>query len=239
MRRFQISCIIASLVLLTTGCGRPAVEVIDLNGVLTIMASVLDEQNAASQMTEKSAAEDENQLTDDESVAAAMLTQSIATTERDTATEQDFAQEFSKRLNEAKLLSTPIGVSVDETGDVIGFTDSNRNNIRESGDNQLFKVQVDPAGERLIASDQDGHSRPHHYRGFGSGMFLGYMLSRNMGYYSGSRAAAKPDFSKRAMSPQNYHSSAVSKARTKASAFRNSSASSRSRSGSGGFSFGK
>lgn len=207
--------VLVATALLITGCGQPPVEVIDLNRVLDIMTDVLDEQSAADM--------------DPSSTPVA--------TERDLAKEKAFSETFAQRLNDANLLSQPIGVQIDESAQVIGFEDNNQDNSRQLGEKEIFKVQIDDQGGRLIATDTENNARPRSFGG--SGFLLGYMLARHNGFYSGARSGLKPDFTRRSMSPQNYHTDAVNRARARSSAFRNSSTSSRSRGGSGGFSFGK
>jgi len=122
-----------------------------------------------------------------------------------------------------------------DSGTVLGFADANGNNKQDTGEKELFTVDIDPAKKRLIASDKT-YYRDRAYRprfGFFTGYMFGSMMGRNRSYYSGSRASMKPNWGSKSMSSKGYHKAALSKARTSARS------SARSRSGSKGFSFGK
>jgi hypothetical protein len=110
------------------------------------------------------------------------------------------------------------------------------------GETKEFTVTIDPANNRLVASDNNGYHRPHGYGFSPGGMMMGYMLGPMMGrqgsFYSGAMSSARPNFSNTSMSPANYHQSAVSSVRSRSSASSMSSGA-RSRTGSKGFSFGK
>ncbi len=201
------------------GCS-PSVEVVDLNKVLDVFQATLSELDG-----------------DDESVDAAEIEGAEVAAGEEKEKQEQFLATFRTNLNAAKLVASPIGVKMHESGTINGFSDKDNDNVQDSGELELFKVDMDVEGKRLVASDGAGHHRDHTYRrrhGFFTGYMLGSMLNRNRGYYSGARASLKPDYSKTAMSPKTYHKSAVAKAKTAA---RSSSA--RSRSGSRGFSFGK
>lgn len=162
----------------------------------------------------------------------------------DAAKDQEFLALYRENLNTAqpKLMSHPIGVSMEATGAIVGYADRNDNKTQDAGEERLFTVQIDLERGRLLASDTNNHHRDHRYRpmgGFFTAYMLGSMMSRQGSYYSGARAGAKPNFAATPVSPKNYHSNAVSQARAKASSARSSSNSVRSRSGSGGFGFGK
>ena len=192
---------------LLLGCGSNAqVEVIDLNRVLDIMQKTLDDNQATR------GAEFQGKGEDPEAQKAFM---------------QSFNEQYAENLNAAKLMSQPIGTSVQADGSISGFVDPNRNMNQDAGEKQLFKVELDAERNRLIATDtQNGYHRDHGFSmsGLMVGMLIGHMLSgqRSAGI-TGSR------FSNMKMSPKNYHSSAVQQARTSA----------RAKSGSGSFARGK
>lgn len=198
----------AAFIIFLAGCSdsnEPS-EVIDLNKVLDVMVSTLD------QMQAKMGGE-------------------AGGTQPDQAAREKFMQEFNVQyalnLNEAKLLSKPLGTAVQKDGSISGFVDPNQNMQRDSGENQLFTVEIDEERSRLIATDtQNGHRRDHGFSlgALAAGMLIGHLLSRQ-------RAAGvnRGKFSNMKMSPRNYHSSAAAKAK----------ASARAKSGSGSFSRGK
>jgi hypothetical protein len=155
---------------------------------------------------------------------------------QDAQRRQEFLARYASNLNTAKILGSSVGVEMTVAGDILGFRDANSDGLRDSGEKEIFKIQIDEENSRLIATDGT-YYRDQRYRptgGFFTGYLIGSMLTRNRSYYSGARASARPDFKNRKMSPKNYHAGAVSKARA-----RTRSSGARSRSGSRGFSFGK
>ncbi len=199
--------------LLIAGCGSsPKVEVVDLNKVLDIMMSTLDKMKKAK--GDKKSADK-------------------ATKEEKDKFMKEFNTLYAIELNKAKITSKPIGTVVNADGSITGYADINKNKTKDFGETDLFKVEIDFDRSRLIASDlQNGYRRDHGFSmgGFVAGMILGNMLSRQRGAGIGGKR-----FSNSKMSPKNYHSGAVSKAKSRAAA--KSRAKSRSRSGS--FSRGK
>ncbi len=211
MLRLKILLAALSLVVVA-GCGGPRVDVIDLNKVLSVMTATLDKMKK----------EHGNKTID----------------QNDPIAKQKFMKEFNTRfakdLNAAKMISKPIGTRIEADGSVLGFTDTNKNMVRDYGDRPIFKIEIDIARNRLIATDlQYGYRRDSHFSGMSglvTGMIIGSLLSRQRSFgITGSR------FSNMRMSPRNYHSSAVSRAKSIARA----RARARSRSRSGSFSRGK
>ncbi|MEM7235866.1 MAG: hypothetical protein AAF517_27105, partial [Planctomycetota bacterium] len=153
----------------------------------------------------------------------------------------ELLQDFSKRLNTAKVSTRPIGAALQADGSILGFSDVNANGTQESSDTKLFKIEIFPEQNQLVATDlQRNYRRNHAYRGGGGffwGMMLGSMMNRRGSYFSGARASARPRYNDLKMSPKDYHSRAVNTARQKAAARTKTSA--RSRSGSRSFFGGK
>ena len=221
MRYLKLNFVVAMLavgIVSIAGCTSTVnVDIVDLNKVLDAFETTLTELDG-----------------EDESGSADSLNQPV---EEDKGKESEFLTAFAKNLNTAKVMRGPVGVEFNESGSIIGFADGDKNNIKAGSEKTVFTLDLDLDRNRVVASDNSGHYRDHRYRprfGFFSGYMLGSMLNRNNRYYSGSRASARPDYSKKTMSPKNYHTSAVSKAKTAARR-----TSTRSRSGSKGFSFGK
>lgn len=216
------------LLALVGGCNSVAVDVVDLNKVLDLFAESLTELDGKEAANVKAEGGDD---ANDQAVVGIEVVES-----EDKSKTDSFVKLFRSKLNAAKLVSKPIGVKIEESGVINGFADSDNNNVMGAGEKSIFKIEIDEAGDRVVATDGGGHYRDHRYRGRGimTGYFLGRMLSRNRSYYTGSRASARPDYSKTKMSSKSYHASAVSKAKASAR-----STSARSRSGSRGLSFGK
>ncbi len=213
MKKTSLLLVGLLFIVFSMGCGSDEpVEVIDLNKVLNIMTQTLDELKNTS--VKDAGGED--------SSAPKTLSQEDI---------KLFLRHFEKNLNAANLISTPIVTSMAKSGAITGYADKDKNGVQGGSDQLLFTIEMDEKGERLIARDvQNNYYRDTHYGYHGSGMggfFTGYligsMLTRqhSMGY-SPNR------FSNMRMSPRNYHSAAMSKAR-----------SARARGGSGSFSSGK
>lgn len=234
---------------LCTGCDTQTVDVVDLDKVLNALVAVLDEGGkpraepsaggafgAAEAGIANIAASDGNA-----EVTSTAEIQAIEPQKQDPTKEGDFLKKFAAKLNEMKAMNSTVGVSMTQGGEIIGFKDLNENMVQDDGETKEFTVTIDPANSRLVASDNNGYHRPHHYGFSPGGMMMGYMLGSMMGrqgsFYSGPMSAAKPSFQNTPMSPANYHKSAVSSVRSSRAA--STSTSARVRTGSKGFSFGK
>ena len=215
-RIFGVALLCFGLTMMS-GCDGTRVEVVDLDKVLDAFAETLAELDG-----------------DDESVEAGAVAE-VADAEEKQDKQDEFLTLYAKKLNAAKVSSKTVGVEFQDSGTVRGFADANGNNKADAGEKELFTVDVDPEGKRLIASDRQYYrDRPYRPRfGFFTGYMFGRMMGRNRSFYSGSKASMKPKWGDKKMSSKNYHSKAVSTAKAKART------SARSRSGSKGFSFGK
>jgi len=111
-----------------------------------------------------------------------------------------------------------LGMELKEDAVFLGFADANANRVRDSGEKDVFKLEVDTENSRLIATDMAGASVHHRYSGSGiiTGLLIGNLLSRQ------SRAGvSRSSFSNRTSTARsNYKPSS-----------RTTSARSRSRSG--------
>ena len=126
------------------------------------------------------------------------------------------------RMAQPPLYTGPIGIAVANDGSIQCYNDRNGNYLRETGEEDLFKIEIDSQNNRIIASN-DGVVREQGMGmggGFMMGMLMGSLLSRQSaagirpGAFNNKRATPKP----RA---------------------RSSFGSARSRAGSGSFSSGK
>lgn len=231
----RVSLLLSAAVL----CGCDAggtVDVVDLNKVLDALAVVLDESatpDAANVNVNAAAANGDGQTGTDVKLAA------VPPNKQDPAKEAEFLKKYAAKLNEVKAMSSPVGVAFTSGGEIVGFQDPNGNNVQDIGETKEFTVTIDVENSRLVASDNNGHHRPYGFRpgGMLTGYLLGSMMGRQNSFYSGAAAAARPNFNGTPMSSPDYHKSAVSNARARASSAASSAA--RARSGSKGFSFGK
>lgn len=219
------------------GCDNQNVDVVDLNKVLDALVATLDEGKA----DVAAPGQVDLAVTDGKAeVSSTAEIQAVDPEKQDPTKESDFLKRYAAKLNEMKVMSSPVGVSMTPGGEIVGFLDPNQNLVQDAGEAKEFTVTIDPANKRLVASDNHGYHRPHGYHFSPGNMMMGYMLGSMMGrqgnYYSGPMAAAKPNFTNTPMANSNYHKSAVSSVRSRVSS---SSSSARVRTGSKGFSFGK
>lgn len=231
------------LMLLVTGCGGSRrIEVIDLDRVLTILDAVMKTpiSGEASPPAASNPAESET-------VEVERLDSGA---EREALT-SEFLTRFSTALNAAQLMSRPVGVVLESSGAMLGFTDSNGDHKKSGSDRGLFRIEVDTDKNRIIASDlQRPQYRRDHYYGSsyyghryhgGGGFFMGYMLGSMSGrsYRHYGNSGRRPNYSGMSMAPSGYQRSAVQRAKTKARAASRARSSARSRGGSSSFRSGK
>ncbi|MFT7534637.1 MAG: hypothetical protein ACI85K_000586 [Hyphomicrobiaceae bacterium] len=246
-----------ALMLLVTGCGRSRrIEVIDLDRVLTILDTVMKtpigDGTTTTEVGNTDAGNTEaGKLGENETVRI----EPIDSNDERADLTAEFLTRFSTALNAAKMMSRPIGVLLESSGAMLGFSDSNGDGYMSSGDRNMFRIEVDAEQGRIIASDlQRPQYRRDHYYGSsyyghryhgGGGFFMGYMLGsmsgRGRSYYGGSRR--RPNFSGMSMAPSGYQRTAVRAAKTKAQAASRARSrarsSARSRGGSSSFRSGK
>lgn len=153
------------------------------------------------------------------------------------ATTQAFLGRFRNELNEAGIEPQPIDVQLTNQGTLQGYHDIDDNQARTANEPELFEIAYDEQNSRAIASETvagETYHRSHYYHrsggGFWSGYMIGQMLDRRNTYYS-STSRTPPNYSGFAMSPDNY----VSSARSRASAAARTRSSARGGWGGGGF----
>lgn len=112
------------------------------------------------------------------------LTQYESTTSIDSNEDQIF-EEFARTLASDYNYAQPpiyvgsIGVVPEKDASLVAFDDKNNNTVRDSGENELFKIEIDGQNSRIIASTQS-ESSDHGFSGSGllAGMLIGSMLNR-------------------------------------------------------------
>ncbi|HIO93236.1 MAG TPA: hypothetical protein EYG68_10405 [Leucothrix mucor] len=142
----------------------------------------------------------------------------------------DFALSLADTLNatEPKVYSKTLGVTAEKDGSFIGFHDENVNKLKDSGEAQVFKVEIDGDKQKLIASDSE-RSAESPFGGMMMGMMMGMLMGNIMGRQRST--GTKPG----ANTPPR-----KSAAKSSSSSSKKSSApSAKSRAGSGSFSSGK
>lgn len=140
-----------------------------------------------------------------------------------------FAINLTDAVNYNKVYNQQISIIAQKDGSFDGFYDNNLNNIKDSSEKSVFKLEVDGNSNKLIASNSDSNKSVS--SGFNmSGLFMGMMIGNLLSRQSSS------GISREQMSRKS--SSARSSSSVK-SAINSRRASSRSRAGSGSFSRGK
>ena len=118
---------------------------------------------------------------------------------------KEFGKQLERNLNRAAPQIHPetIGVNMSEDGSIQGYNDKNNNGMKDSGEKELFKIEVDGEKQRLLASSGE-YVRDHGFSGSGllTGLLIGNMLSRQRG--AGIRPSSLS--SKRAVSKSAYKS---------------------------------
>lgn len=138
-----------------------------------------------------------------------------------------FAKDYAKNLNQDPSLAHlgTIGVKPEADGSFSAFGDTNKNQIKDANEKELFKLELDAENNRLVASNENGVQEQPQQMGMGTGllmgMLLGNMLSRQR-MTGANPASRKATPRARTMSPN-----------------KNTSNSMRSRAGSGSHASGK
>ena len=100
------------------------------------------------------------------------------------ATDQHMAQfnTFLQRTVNLKpaIYKTAIATSLLKDATFEGFSDANANGKVDAGEKKLFKVEVDMANKRLIATDASGQSTGRGFSGMGflAGALIGNLMGR-------------------------------------------------------------
>lgn len=206
MYKTNIVPVIVSFLLLIvfTGCSTQP-EIIDLDKVLDIMKTTLDELNLSTPSPQPG-----NGDTPPPDTMQPLTTDAIRP-EYDTV----FLKRFSENLNAAKLTADPIGVAMLADGSVEGFRDTNANDIKDPYEKSIFKIEIDTERNRLIATDTQNNYRRSSGYSMMHGMFAGYFLSSMFGRQH--HAGISPSrFANMKMSDNNYRKSAFSRFRSSA-----------------------
>ncbi len=105
----------------------------------------------------------------------------------------------------------PIGMNLGEDAMFTGYKDANVNGVQDSGEDNIFTVEVDVENERLIATDVSGNSVHHRYSGTGlvTGLLIGRLLSRQS-----AAGIRRGSFNNRSTTSRSSYSNARSRSRS-------------------------
>lgn len=122
----------------------------------------------------------------------------------DAATDEEidqFKTVYADVLNaQPRFYDDSLGVSIGEDAKFVGYADKNANGTQDSGEQDVFTVEIDEANNRLIASDPSGNSSGLQFSGAGflAGALMGHFLGRQRS------AGIKPgSFNNRNVTPRN------------------------------------
>lgn len=195
--RIIMVTLMISALLVFSGCSSQRNEIVDLDKVLDIMKSTLDELDAT---------QTEGPYGDVSGDTIKPLDSGSQNPEYN----RMFVERFSANLNNAKIASSPIGVSMVQDGSVEGFIDQNANNSKDINEKSIFKIEIDAERDRLIATDTQHQYRRSSGYSMTHGLFAGYFLSSMFGRQRG--AGIMPSrFSNMKMSNNNYRTSSFFK----------------------------
>ncbi|MEE9444089.1 MAG: hypothetical protein V3V19_00350 [Cocleimonas sp.] len=121
-------------------------------------------------------------------IASNTMTSMDKTTSADSATVnkdnvmESFSKKYASNLNNEPSLASygPMGVTAEKDGSFKTFSDTNKNNIKDAGEKDLFKVEADAENNRLVASNEEGVAEQSHSF-MGSGFFMGMLLGNMLG----------------------------------------------------------
>ena len=162
MKKFKMSAVIAALVASTSivlvGCGGGSSSAVpDLDQALNVAAeSLVQFENSNADITEQNAMD-------------------------------EFAVVYTNALNASQpaIHTGPVGVAPKADGSFSVFDDPNSNKLADSGEKELFLVEVDEENGRLVAS-AESYVRD---RGFsGGGLLMGYLIGSMLGRQKSSGA---------------------------------------------------
>ncbi len=190
--------------MIIVGCSQQK-ESVDLDKVLNIMQSTLDDLNKSTPVNKDQGIYTDNNSSDTMSP--------IPPDNQNEAYNQAFIQRFQKNLNNAQIAQGQIGVQMPKDGSVEGYIDYNNNFSQDSNEKTVFKVEIDVERNRLIATDTQNQYRRSTGYSFAQGMFAGYIFRSMFGMQRGM-GIMPSRFSNMKMSGNNYRKSGFS-SRTK------------------------
>lgn len=101
-----------------------------------------------------------------------------------------------------KFYDQQLGLELKSDASFVGFVDANGNTTRDSGEDDVFTLEVDSENERLIATDATGDAVHRRFSGSGilTGLLIGNLLSRQSragigrGSFSGRNSTARSSY---------------------------------------------
>ncbi len=97
---------------------------------------------------------------------------------------EEFRSFLVKVLNsDPRFYEKTQGLEIMQDAKFMAFADENANGTKDSGEGDIYSVEIDEANNRLIATDMSGNSSGLRFSGTGflAGALLGSLLSRQRG----------------------------------------------------------
>ena len=98
-----------------------------------------------------------------------------------------FVGQLTNNLNTSKpkVHPGPVGVRLEDDGSFLGYHDKNSDRKQDSGEKNLFTVEIDSEKQRILASNQE-FVRDHSFSGMGTGLMAGMLVNNLMNRQRGS-----------------------------------------------------
>ena len=114
---------------------------------------------------------------------------------------EDFRGFLVEVLNaEPRFYTDTQGLSIMADAKFLGFADANAHGVQDSGEGDLYTVEIDEENNRLIATDVAGNSSGLRFSGAGfiAGALLGNLISRQR-----AAGVSKSSFNNRTVTPRS------------------------------------
>lgn len=102
--------------------------------------------------------------------------------------------------SEPRFYADTQGLEIMQDAKFLAFDDTNENGIKDTGEGDIYSVEIDEENNRLIATDMAGNSSGLRFSGAGfiAGALLGNLLSRQRG-----AGVSKGSFNNRSVTPRS------------------------------------
>ena len=120
-------------------------------------------------------------LTEYENYLSSAAAEGTSPTEATDEQMAEFAGFLTDVMNsQPTFYDQPIGMEIKEDAVFQGFVDKNMNRVQDSGEKNIFTVEIDSENMRLIATDETGEASHKGFSGSGllAGLVIGRLLSR-------------------------------------------------------------
>ncbi|MFY2825324.1 hypothetical protein [Ruegeria sp. MALMAid1280] len=105
--------------------------------------------------------------------------------------------------SEPRFYDTALGLEILSDAKFSGYADPNANGVRDTGEGEIFTIEIDEANNRLIATDTTGQSAGLRFSGAGflAGALIGNLIGRQR-----SAGISAASFNNRTVTPRTSYS---------------------------------